>query len=60
MGLQLKPGARWRVGLFRADFSSRHFKEEPTWITWVDARGPKPDFHVVQSFGEMVLLPAQQ
>jgi len=60
LGLQLKPGARWRVGLFRADFSSRGAKEEPTWITWVDARGPKPDFHVAQSFGEIVLLPAKK
>jgi hypothetical protein len=60
LGLQLKPGARWRVGLFRADFSSRRAKEEPTWIAWVDARGPKADFHVVQSFGEIVLLPAKQ
>ena len=52
MGFRLKRGAKLRGGLFRADFSASNPKAEPTWITWVDARGPKPDFHVAKSFGE--------
>ena len=55
LGFDLKPGLRIRVGLFRADFSTTRANEEPLWITWVDAAGPKPDFHVAESFGEMVL-----
>ena len=60
LGFQLRLGAPWRAGLFRADFSSRRAKSEPTWITWVDAKGPQPDFHVAQSFGEIVLVPAKK
>jgi len=60
IGFHLEPGARWRVGLFRADFSSRRTDGQPTWITWVDANLPKPDFHVAQSFGEIVLVPAKK
>ena len=55
LGFDLKPGARIRAGLFRADFSSIRADEEPLWITWVDAAGPKPDFHVAESFREIVL-----
>jgi len=55
LGFHLSPGTRLRAGLFRADFASHKPGLEPTWITWVDARGPKPDFHVAQSFGEVVL-----
>ena len=54
-GLRLEAGARWRAGLFRADFSSKNPYGNPTWITWVDAKGPEPDFHVTGSFGEIML-----
>ncbi|MHB8521399.1 MAG: carbohydrate-binding family 9-like protein [Limisphaerales bacterium] len=60
MGFHLEAGARWRVGLFRADFSSRSERSQPTWITWVDAATPQPDFHVPESFGEIVLVPARK
>jgi hypothetical protein len=55
-GFQLRAGTRWRVGLFRADFHTP--EAEPQWITWFDARGPKPDFHVARSFGKLILTPA--
>ena len=57
MGFLLKPGTRCRLGLFRADFASDNGKNEPTWITWIDAKGPKPDFHVAASFGHCTLGP---
>jgi len=60
LGFQLKPGTRLRAGFFRADFSSRDSKAEPTWITWVDAAGPKPDFHVAESFGEIELAEGKE
>jgi hypothetical protein len=56
LGLRLEPGARWRVGLFRADFIPAR-AERPVWITWVDAGGPNPDFHLPASFGEVELAP---
>lgn len=55
MGFRLEPGAAWRLGLFRADFAAKTGQGEPTWITWVDAKGPVPDFHVADSFGRCVL-----
>jgi hypothetical protein len=57
MGFRLESGAQWRLGLFRADFASGGAPGEPTWITWVDAKGPKPDFHVARSFGDCTLGP---
>ena len=53
MGFRLEGGAQWRIGLFRADFASKDGK--PDWITWVDAKGPEPDFHVAKSFGQCLL-----
>lgn len=50
-GFDLRPGERFRAGLFRADFKSSQAGVEPDWITWVDARTPQPDFHVAESFG---------
>ena len=60
LGFRLEPGIRIRAGLFRADFSSSKKDAEPSWITWIDAKGPKPDFHVAESFGEIVLQPSSQ
>jgi len=54
MGFQLVPGARFYVGLFRADFRPTA-PDDPIWICWVDARGPQPDFHVAGSFQEIIL-----
>ncbi len=54
-GFQLNPGTQFRAGLFRADFSTAQDGVEPLWITWVDARTPKPDFHVAGSFGRFRL-----
>ncbi len=56
-GIHLEPGARFRGGLFRADYPALS-ATEPNWITWVEAGLPKPDFHVAASFGEFVLLPS--
>ena len=70
MGFRLEPGDPWRLGLFRAAFASSDAAVvappavgpavEPTWITWVDAKGPQPDFHVPESFGICTLGPAMQ
>ena len=54
IGFKLAPGAFFRLGLFRADFRTGAPKD-PTWICWVDAHGPRPDFHVAASFGEITL-----
>ena len=55
LGLTLAAGTRWRLGLFRADFSSAGGNVLPAWVTWVDAGTPEADFHVAEAFGEMVL-----
>ncbi len=54
LGFMLHPGASWRAGLFRADFSPAS-PSLPTWLCWVDANGPQPDFHVPGSFGRVML-----
>ncbi len=53
-GFRLSRGERIRCGLFRADFAPDK-PGDPSWICWVDAHGPKPDFHVAGSFGEILL-----
>jgi hypothetical protein len=53
-GFRLRSGETLRCGLFRADFQPDQL-DRPTWICWVDAHGPKPDFHVAGSFGRIVL-----
>ena len=55
MGFRLAPGERLRAGLFRADFRSG--VSEPDWLCWVDALAPQPDFHVTDSFGEIMFAP---
>jgi hypothetical protein len=54
-GFALRAGEQLRGGLFRADFQPAQ-PDHPTWICWVDARGPKPDFHVAESFGTIRLV----
>ena len=58
----LDPGTRTlRAGLYRAEFShapapdSTHINEN--WISWIDPRTAKPDFHVPSSFGTLQLVP---
>jgi len=57
MGLKLEAGVALKLGLFRADFDK--LNGEPTWITWVD-HGREPDFHVSESFGTALFMPAGQ
>lgn len=52
IGLDYEREKTWRIGLFRADFSSER-PDAPDWITWVDSRTAEPDFHVAESFGSM-------
>jgi hypothetical protein len=47
MGFRLRPGEKWRLGLFRADFDGGG---SARWLTWIDRDAP-PDFHVAESFG---------
>jgi len=53
-GFRLEAGRKIRCGLFRADFQPGR-PNDPTWICWVDSRGPRPDFHVAASFGTITL-----
>jgi hypothetical protein len=53
--IQMEPGARFRAGLFRSEVKDLQENVEPTWITWVDASEPFPDFHIPRSLGEFVL-----
>ncbi len=55
MGLRLETGARFRAGLFRADYDK--YCGEPTWITWIDRPHAPADFHVAESFGTLELAP---
>jgi hypothetical protein len=56
-GIELKPGARFRGGLFRAEYTTAAKGAEPWWITWVEAGVKSPDFHIERSFGRFVLEP---
>ncbi len=48
----LGEGQAWRVGLFRAEFSHGPGAAPiEDWISWVDPRTSKPDFHVPSAFG---------
>lgn len=51
-----KSGTRFRLGLFRADFSPGS-EENPLWLTWIDPKLPKADFHVRETFESVVLCP---
>lgn len=53
MGLKLAPGARFKIGLFRADYDK--LNGQPTWIAWID-HGREPDFHRADSFGTALLM----
>ena len=46
---------------WKGDLNADAKLEEPCYrITWIDAKGPRPDFHVAESFGEIVLQPSSQ
>jgi hypothetical protein len=50
----LRSGAAWRVGLFRADLGPpppNPSSKSVFWITWIDPKTPKPNFHVPAAFG---------
>ncbi len=53
--IPLDGGARFRAGLFRSQVEDLAKNEEPTWITWIDASEPFPDFHIPRSVGVFVL-----
>ncbi|PVX41546.1 carbohydrate binding protein with CBM9 domain [Pasteurella langaaensis DSM 22999] len=50
-------GNKIRAGAYRAEFSIVEGKEQAKWITWVDPKTEKPNFHINSSFGEFVLEP---
>lgn len=52
-------GNKIRAGAYRAEFSiiKGKGKEQTNWITWVDPKTEKPNFHINSSFGEFVLEP---
>ncbi len=53
----LASGRPWRVGVFRAEFSHGS-GEAPVehWISWIDPKTPKPDFHVPAALGRFRLV----
>lgn len=56
-GITLAEGASFRAGLFRGNTQkAAHSDDDFMWITWVEAKLPKPDFHVAESFGRFVLV----
>ena len=51
-----KPGTRFQLGLYRADFRPEA-PDDPIWLTWVEPHLPKPDFHVRATFAPVELTP---
>lgn len=47
-----------QTGVYRAEFSIINGKEVAQWITWVDPKTEKPNFHINSSFGTFVLAPS--
>lgn len=47
---RLQADRNWRVGLFRPDLD-RQGGKSVYWITWIDPKTPKPDFHAPGAFG---------
>jgi hypothetical protein len=57
MGMRAwKPGTRFQLGLYRADFRPEA-PDDPTWLTWVEPNLPKPDFHIRATFAPVELVP---
>jgi hypothetical protein len=44
------PGVVWRANFYKCGDNTSH----PHWLTWVKVNRPVPDFHVPESFGELV------
>lgn len=44
-----------QAGVYRAEFSIVNGKEVAHWLTWVDPKTEKPNFHINSSFGTFVL-----
>lgn len=47
-------GTHLGVGLFRADFRPGA-PEDPIWLTWIDPHLPQADFHVQETFAQVIL-----
>lgn len=44
------------TGIYRAKYHLQaNGSYEPAWITWVDPNTEEPDFHIVSSFGRLIL-----
>jgi hypothetical protein len=50
----VKDGAVY-MGAYRAEFSKKEGGTLENWLTWVDPKTPKPDFHVPSSLGKLML-----
>ena len=46
------------AGIFRAKYNKKdeNSSYEPTWITWINPNTELPNFHISDSFGELLLL----
>ncbi|RXG33045.1 Carbohydrate family 9 binding domain-like [Leeuwenhoekiella marinoflava DSM 3653] len=45
-------GTFMEIGVYRAKYTTDDAGyNHPTWITWVDPKTPRPDFHIPESFG---------
>lgn len=48
-------GNRIQAGVYRAEFEIVNGRETANWITWVDPKTEKPNFHINSSFGQFIL-----
>jgi hypothetical protein len=44
------PGAEWRANFYKCADMTSH----PHWLTWTKVDRPQPEFHVPESFGELI------
>ena len=45
-------GTFMEIGVYRAKYNQDEMgNNQATWITWVDPKTPKPEFHIADSFG---------
>lgn len=46
---------KMQTGVYRAEFSTVNGEEIMQWITWIDPKTEKPNFHINSSFGTFII-----
>lgn len=52
--LDMQPEKGIIAGIYRAEFSRENEGIKQEWVSWVDPKTEKPDFHVPSSFGRFI------